>query len=190
MDMTGERLLPLPRESVWAALNDVAILKAAIPGCEDITWTSETTLEATVTAKIGPVKARFTGTVELTNLNPPEGYTISGSGKGGAAGFARGGAEITLAETADGTLLTYTVEAQVGGKLAQIGSRIVDAAARKLSDEFFTAFSEAALAAEGVEAPVAEPESDEEEKGGLPPWAWAAGLSAIVIASLLYWANR
>lgn len=189
MELTGERLIPLPRAQVWAALNNIEILKAAIPGCEAIAWTSETTLEATVMAKIGPVKARFTGLVELTNLDPPAGYTISGSGKGGAAGFARGGADITLTETDGGTLLSYKVEAQVGGKLAQIGSRIVDAAARKLSDEFFTAFS-AAVTGASAAPEAAGKDTGAEDGGGLPPWAWAAGLAAIVVASLAFWADR
>lgn len=142
MDMTGEYRIPAPRQRVWEALNDPDILKAAIPGCEDLKKVSDDELEARVRAKVGPVSATFTGKVRLSNLNPPESYTISGEGKGGAAGFARGGAEVRLAEDgADTTVLTYNAKADVGGKLAQIGSRLIQGTAKKMADDFFGRFS-------------------------------------------------
>jgi uncharacterized protein len=148
MDMTGEYRIPAPRETVWAALNDTETLKRAIPGCESIERQSETEMTATVMAKVGPVKARFTGAVTLENLNPPESYTIRGEGKGGAAGFAKGGAQVSLREDGEVTVLTYTAHADVGGKLAQLGSRLIQGTARKLADEFFGNFSREVAAAQ------------------------------------------
>ncbi|MEM7407305.1 MAG: carbon monoxide dehydrogenase subunit G [Pseudomonadota bacterium] len=138
--MTGEFELPAPREAVWAALNDPEVLKRCIPGCEAIEQRSETELDAQMSAKIGPVKSRFATSIELADVNPPESYTLIGQGKGGAAGFAKGQAKVSLAGSAAGTVLSYEVEMQVGGKLAQIGSRLVAGAARKIADQFFTAF--------------------------------------------------
>ncbi len=161
MDMSGSYEIPAPRATVWAALNDEDVLKACIPGCESITRHSETELEATVTAKVGPVKAKFTGAVTLSNLDPPNGYTISGEGKGGAAGFAKGGAKVNLEENGSGTTLFYEVNASVGGKLAQIGSRLIDSTAKKMANQFFSKFSEQASAlappAPLVTTPVVEP---------------------------------
>jgi carbon monoxide dehydrogenase subunit G len=144
MEMKGEYTIPAPRPLVWAALNDVDVLKAAIPGCDSITRLSDTEIEATVTAKVGPVKASFKGLVTLSDIDPPNGYTIRGEGKGGAAGFARGGAKVHLTDAPGGTLLSYDVDASVGGKLAQIGGRLIDSTAKKLADEFFAKFSELA----------------------------------------------
>lgn len=144
MEMKGEYRIPAPRPLVWAALNDVDVLKAAIPGCDSITRLSDTEIEATVTAKVGPVKASFKGLVTLSDIDPPNGYTIRGEGKGGAAGFARGGAKVHLTDAPGGTLLSYEVDASVGGKLAQIGGRLIDSTAKKLADEFFAKFSELA----------------------------------------------
>lgn len=141
MDMTGTYRIPAPRETVWAALNDPDVLRACIPGCESLEMTSPTEMTATVTTKIGPVKARFTGKVTLSNVNPPEGYTISGEGNGGAAGFAKGGADVRLTEEGTDTVLTYEAHAQVGGKLAQMGARLVDGVARKMADQFFADFA-------------------------------------------------
>jgi len=129
MTMTGEVQLPALRETVWQKLNDAEVLKACIPGCEELNKKSDTEFDAVAVSKIGPVKARFRGSVHLTNLDPPKGYKISGEGNGGIAGFAKGGASITLTETDGGTLLTYEVEAQIGGKLAQLGQRLVNGAA-------------------------------------------------------------
>lgn len=151
MDMTGDYLIPASRLAVWDALNDLEVLKAAIPGCDSITRLSEYEIDAVVTAKIGPVKASFKGLITLSDLDPPHGYTIRGEGKGGAAGFAKGGAIVKLVEGAEGTRLTYTVEASVGGKIAQVGGRLVTSAAKKLADEFFERFS--TLAADRDQAP-------------------------------------
>ena len=140
MDMTGEYHIPAPREDVWAALNDADVLRACIPGCEELEKTSDTTMEAKVTQKIGPVKAKFSGAVELLNINPPESYTIRGEGKGGVAGFAKGSADVRLADEDGGTRLAYEAHGEVGGKLAQLGSRLIDSTAKKLADTFFENF--------------------------------------------------
>ena len=152
MEMQGERLIEAPRQKVWDALNDVEVLKAAIPGCEEMTGSPEDGFEAVVKQKIGPVKATFKGAVSLSDVVPGESYTISGEGKGGAAGFAKGGAKVALAEQDGGTLLTYDVKASVGGKLAQLGSRLIDGAAKRLADQFFENFQEAV---EGPKEPAA-----------------------------------
>ncbi len=140
MDMTGEYHIAAPRAAVWAALNDPEVLKACIPGCDELVMTSPTTMEAKVTQKIGPVKAKFAGAVELLNIDAPTSYTIRGEGKGGVAGFAKGAADVRLTEDGGGTLLTYAARAEVGGKLAQLGSRLIDSTAKKLADAFFAAF--------------------------------------------------
>ncbi|MBL8643323.1 MAG: carbon monoxide dehydrogenase subunit G [Rhodospirillaceae bacterium] len=146
MDMKGEALIPVPRLAVWDALNDLDVLKAAIPGCDTIARLSPTEIEATVTTKIGPVKASFKGLVTLSDIDPPNGYTIRGEGKGGAAGFAKGGAKVKLADAPGGTVLSYEVDAAVGGKLAQIGARLIDSTAKKLADDFFAKFGQLAAA--------------------------------------------
>ena len=140
MEMNGERRIPAPREEVWRRLNDAETLKECIPGCQSIDKLSDTEFTAKVRAKVGPVSANFAGKVTLSDLDPPAGYTISGEGSGGVAGFAKGGAKVTLDEEGDETVLRYAVQAQVGGKLAQIGSRLIDATARKLADQFFSKF--------------------------------------------------
>ncbi|MEM9732940.1 MAG: carbon monoxide dehydrogenase subunit G [Pseudomonadota bacterium] len=141
MEMNGSHTIPADRQTVWAALNDPDVLRACIPGCKELEMQSPTDMTATVVTKIGPVKATFKGAVKLENLNPPESYTIAGEGKGGIAGFAKGGADVTLGETEEGTVLAYTVDAKVGGKIAQLGSRLIDSTAKKLAEEFFTNFS-------------------------------------------------
>ncbi|NNE25116.1 MAG: carbon monoxide dehydrogenase subunit G [Rhizobiales bacterium] len=141
MKMSGEQLIPASREAVWAALNDPVILKQSIAGCTHLDKKSATEFAAKVTAKVGPVKANFTGDVKLSKLKPPQSYVISGQGKGGAAGFAKGGATVKLEERDSHTLLTYDVDAQVGGKLAQIGSRLIQSTARKMADDFFKKFA-------------------------------------------------
>lgn len=146
MKLSDERRIAAPREKVWAGLNDPAVLQKSIPGCEDLEKVSETEFNATVSAKVGPVKAKFKGAVQLSDLNPPESYRISGEGKGGAAGFAKGGATIHLTEDGDGTIMRYEVDADVGGKLAQIGGRLIEGTSKKLAGEFFDNF-EAALGA-------------------------------------------
>jgi carbon monoxide dehydrogenase subunit G len=144
MDMTGEYRIAAPRETVWAALNDPDVLRSCIAGCETLDKTSDTGFTAKVKAKVGPVSASFSGKVNLTDIDPPKGYRIVGEGTGGAAGFAKGGATVALAEDGpDATVLTYTAEAQVGGKLAQIGSRLIQGTAKKMADDFFAKFAEA-----------------------------------------------
>ncbi|MCF3639208.1 carbon monoxide dehydrogenase subunit G [Rhizobium sp. TRM95111] len=137
MDMVGEERIKAPRDIVWAALNDPDVLRDCIPGCQSLTMKSPTELEAVVKIKIGPVSATFTGEVTLSNLNPPESYTIAGEGKGGIAGFAKGGADVKLTPDGDETILSYDVKAQIGGKLAQLGSRLIDSTSKKLAAQFF-----------------------------------------------------
>jgi uncharacterized protein len=143
MTMAGEQILAAPQDKVWAALNDTEVLKACIPGCETLERLSPTEFTAVATNKIGPVKARFKGKVHLTDLDPPNGYKISGEGDGGIAGFAKGGAVVVLTPKDGGTLLTYNVEAQIGGKLAQLGQRLINGVAKKLADDFFVKFAAA-----------------------------------------------
>jgi carbon monoxide dehydrogenase subunit G len=140
MEMTGERRIPAPRQRVWERLNDPETLKQCIPGCENIQRVSDTEFTATLKAKVGPVSATFNGKVTLSDLDPPAGYTITGEGTGGVAGFAKGGAKVTLEEEGGETVLRYGAQGQVGGKLAQIGSRLIDATARKMANDFFSRF--------------------------------------------------
>jgi carbon monoxide dehydrogenase subunit G len=156
MDMSGERLIEAPRVKVWEALNDPEILKACIPGCETIEKLSETEMKATASIKLGPIAARFAGKVRLSDLDPPNGYTISGEGQGGAAGFAQGGAKVALWDAAGVTRLTYEVNAQVGGKMAQLGSRLIDSTAKQYAETFFSKFS-ALVAPPPAAAPTTEP---------------------------------
>jgi carbon monoxide dehydrogenase subunit G len=208
MEMAGEYRIPAARQKVWEALNDPEVLKAAIPGCDELVKRSETELEAKVTAKVGPVKARFGGTVTLADLNPPESYTISGQGAGGAAGFAKGGASVHLSEDGAATVLRYEAKAEVGGKLAQIGSRLIQGTAKKMADDFFGNFSrivaerEAPPAVVAPElAPAAPPEAAAPPRPAPPPmppplpgvparrglaqspWVW---LAAIIVLLLLF----
>ena len=187
MEMTGERRIPAPRQKVWDALNDPEILKQCIAGCESLDKTSDTEFGARVTSRVGPVTAKFTGKVELSDVDPPNGYTISGEGQGGVAGFAKGGAKVQLADDGDGTLLTYEANGTVGGKLAQIGSRLIDSTARKMADDFFDKFAEAVGGAEPeetvdapAEAPAPQPKSE-----GLSPAVWIGGLVAIAVIVLV-----
>ena len=143
MTMSGEQQLTASREKVWAALINPEVLKACIPGCETLDVTGENEFSAVATNKIGPVKARFKGKVRLTDLDPPNAYKISGEGDGGIAGFAKGGATVSLSDKDGGTLLSYNVEAQIGGKLAQLGQRLINGSAKKLADEFFANFAKA-----------------------------------------------
>lgn len=143
MDMTGEQIVPAPQDRTWEALNDLDVLKACIPGCEAIEPISENEYNVTMLAKVGPVSARFKGKLTLSDIRPPTSYALGFEGQGGVAGFAKGGAEVKLAPEADGaqTRLSYAVKASVGGKLAQIGSRLIDGAARKLAEQFFANFN-------------------------------------------------
>jgi carbon monoxide dehydrogenase subunit G len=140
MTMNGEVALPATRETVWQKLNDPEVLKVCIPGCQALERTSETGFAATAKVKVGPVSATFKGNVELSDLNPPNSYRISGAGEGGVAGFAKGGAKVSLSDAPEGCILRYDVEANVGGKLAQLGGRLIDGVAKKMADQFFTNF--------------------------------------------------
>jgi len=197
MDMTGEFVIPAPRRKVWDALNDPEILKQCIPGCEEINKLSDTEMTAKVTLRVGPVSAKFGGKVTLSDLDPPNGYKITGEGSGGAAGFAKGGATVKLLDEGAGTKLSYVVEANVGGKLAQIGSRLIDATSRKMADEFFQRFAAivggpapAAAAAGAPAAPSAVPSAPAPEKGRLAPAYWVVGLAVIVIILLYFFVGR
>ncbi len=194
MDLSGEYRIPADREAVWRALNDPEVLKQCIPGCEELEKVSDTEFTAKVTSKVGPVRAKFKGKVTLSELDPPKSYKISGEGQGGAAGFARGGATVSLAEDGGVTVLSYTADAQVGGKLAQIGSRLIAGTARKLADEFFTSFVEtvapgAAVAAEeaapaATAAPAAAPAA-----GGMSPMVWVGGVVVVIVVLLFVFAG-
>jgi uncharacterized protein len=147
MTMAGEVQLPANRETVWTMLNDPEVLKACIPGCEQLEMNANNEFQAIATIKVGPVKARWKGKVRLSDLDPPNSYRISGEGEGGVAGFAKGGAQVSLADKDGGTLLSYNVEAQIGGKLAQLGQRLINSAAKKTADDFFLRFGAAVAAA-------------------------------------------
>lgn len=166
MDMTGERHIDLPRAVVWEALNDADVLGPCIPGCQSITKTSNTGFTASVVVKVGPVKARFSGSVELTDIVPLVSYALNGQGEGGVAGFAKGGAKVQLTDAGNGTLLTYAVAANVGGKLAQIGGRLINSTAAKLADQFFTNFG--AFVAERAGAEAEEPSFPQSSVEALP----------------------
>ena len=142
MEMTGERHIAAPRQRVWEALNDPAVLQAAIPGCESVERTGDDSFQARVSLKLGPMSAKFGGKVTLSNVNPPASYTISGEGQGGAMGFAKGGADVALEEAGpNATILRYNVKAQVGGKMAQLGARLIDSTAKSMADQFFDRFA-------------------------------------------------
>ena len=153
MTMTGDYVLPADRQTVWNALNDAEILKACIPGCESFEKVGDNQYAAVALAKVGPVKARFKGQVALLELDPPNGYRIAGEGQGGVAGFAKGGAVVRLEDAEGGTRLSYDVEAQIGGKLAQIGQRLINSAAKKIADDFFARFAKAVNPNTEVPAP-------------------------------------
>ena len=143
MEMTGEQLIPVPQAEVWRGLNDPEVLKVCIPGCEMLDMNSENEFQAIASLKIGPVKARWKGKVRLLDLDPPNSYRIVGEGEGGVAGFAKGNAKVSLSDKDGGTLLSYDVEAQIGGKLAQLGQRLINSAAKKTADDFFVKFAAA-----------------------------------------------
>jgi carbon monoxide dehydrogenase subunit G len=156
MEIKGEYRIPAPRQKVWEALNDPEILKQTIPGCDELVKLSDTEMNGKVTAKVGPVSAKFAGKVTLSDIKAPESYTISGEGQGGVAGFAKGGAKVSLAEDGpNATVLTYVADAQVGGKLAQIGSRLIQSTATVMANQFFGRFAEAVAQSNPASAPAA-----------------------------------
>lgn len=193
MDFTGRYFIPTSPDAVWAALNDPEVLKKCIPGCEDLSRTDPTHFAAKATLKIGPVKATFKAGIEQSELDPPRRCILKGEGQGGVAGFARGEAEVLLIPQQNGTTLAYSAKATIGGKLAQIGQRLIDGAAKQLADEFFSRFASTV-----VPAPVPESVPDLEEsptqhehppgptpaaagkREGLAPEIWVVGLIAII----------
>ena len=181
MDMTGEYIIAAPRQKVWEALNDPKILKQCIPGCEEMQKISPTEFTAKVNVKVGPVSARFGGKVQLLDLDPPNGCRISGEGSGGIAGSAKGGATVKLVDAPGGTKLSYSIEAQVGGKLAQIGSRLIDGTARKYAKDFFSRF--AAIVAQGH---ATLPSAGRRQ----PPALWVAILAVLLVAGVVYFFTR
>ncbi|MFQ5936480.1 MAG: carbon monoxide dehydrogenase subunit G [Acidiferrobacterales bacterium] len=188
MDITGEFRIPASRQRVWNALNDPDALRASIPGCQSIEKLSDTQFAAKMLSKVGPVKAKFNTKLTLSKLNPPESYTLTGEGQGGVAGFAKGGADVTLSEDGTQTVLHYSARVQVGGKLAQVGSRLLDGTARKLADEFFTNLV-AHLGGKTPPppaAPAALPTTSTTPSLRHRLWLWATAL--IVLIALLAWA--
>jgi carbon monoxide dehydrogenase subunit G len=184
VDISGEQRIPAPQTVVWDALNDPEALKASISGCESVEKVSDTQFTARVVMAIGPVKAKFNGDVTLSDIDAPNGYTITGKGSGGAAGFGKGSAKVSLSPDGDGTILRYSANASVGGKLAQIGQRLVDSAARKMADEFFTNFT-AYLTAKGAasSAPAAAPAAAGATQAPTPAEAAAAAAPAPTVSN-------
>jgi carbon monoxide dehydrogenase subunit G len=195
MEFTGRYLVPASVDATWAALNNPEILKACIPGCEQMTRTDPTHFDATAALKIGPVKATFRAKVELADLDPPHRCILKGEGQGGVAGFARGEADVVLTPDAGGTILTYNAKAAIGGKLAQIGQRLIDGAAKQIADDFFTRFSAAvaAIPSEPVReaaphptpAPPPSAPADSDDRSGIGPEIWVVGLIAVIVILLL-----
>lgn len=198
MDFSGRYVIPAPADAVWAALNDPVILKFCIPGCEHIEKTSPNDFAATATLRIGPVKAKFRGKVSLGDLDPPHRCRLSGEGQGGVAGFAKGDAQVILEPEGGNTVLTYTARATVGGKLAQVGQRLIDGAAKQIADDFFKRFVQALTAAHPAPILVPDPEvargptaftlladSSRAQRDGLAPEIWVVGLIGVVVILLL-----
>lgn len=190
MDMNGSQRIEVPRDQVYAALNDVEVLRQSIPGCDSIEKISATEMNAQVTLRIGPVKATFAGKMSLSELDPPNGYTITGEGSGGMAGFAKAGVKVRLDPDGEATVLNYTVNAEIGGKIAQLGARLIDGTAKKFAADFFERFSE--IAAPSV--PVAEAATNESPAADDDPeetqtkkswWGKLVGKSSAAIVMLL-----
>jgi carbon monoxide dehydrogenase subunit G len=198
MEMNGSRTVPADIETTWRALNDPEVLKACIPGCESVERVSDNEYRLTMTARVGPVSARFTGRIVLADIVAPTSYTLSFEGQGGAAGFAKGEARVTLTANEPGTRIDYQVKSQVGGKLAQIGSRLVDGAAAKVADDFFARFVDrfgkpAALDADATDlSGVAVPESTSSQiRAALRTMSVRLALAAAIIAVMaIYWFTR
>ena len=187
MDMTNSVILPSPQTRVWEALNDPAILKQCINGCESIEQTGENEYKVAMTVAIGPVKAKFKGNLRLSDIDPPNAYTLAFDGQGGVAGFGKGSAKVTLTPNGEGTRLAYTVSAQVGGKIAQLGSRLIDGVSKKMAEDFFEAFRVAIAppAAAAAEAVTAEPGPGAASAAVPRHWRWL--LVAAAVAAILTW---
>lgn len=185
MKMDGTKIIKASRQDVWNALNDPEKLKLAIPGAEKVEKKDDNNLTATVKTKIGPISAKFSGNITLSNMNPPISYTLTGEGTGGAAGFAKGTANVELEESQEGTLLKYTVDANVGGKLAQIGQRLIDTTANKLADDFFGKFND--ILDENSEELKNESEGSTAANNGISQMSWIAILIILTSISLLFW---
>ena len=198
MEMTGEQLVPAPQQAVWDALNDPQMLKACVPGCESIEPAGENAYQVLMVARVGPVSAKFKGKLSLSDIRAPQSYSLAFEGQGGAAGFAKGGAQVRLSPKDSGTVLAYDVKASVGGKLAQIGSRLVDAAAKKIADDFFRNFNEKVAAQHGSEDTTVILPKDGEDRPAAEPGdrqlpalsnttlaLFAAGVLAVVIFALV-----
>ena len=189
MELSNTRIVPAPPPAVWAALNDPAILKECLPGCESLERAGDNAFQAVMATRVGPVSARFTGRVTMSDVDPPNAYTLHFEGQGGAAGFARGEARVTLAPEGDGqTSLHYAAKAQVGGKLAQIGSRLVDGAAAKMTEDFFIRFAER-VGAPAAEAPAtgSAPPTTLAPPGGSAWIRYAAIVAIVIVLIALYW---
>lgn len=193
MDMQGSRQLAVTQQQAWDALNDPAVLKACIPGCDKVEPTGENQYAIGMALKIGPVSAKFTGKITLTDINPPASYKLSFDGQGGVAGFGKGSAAVTLVPNADGCELSYTVQASVGGKVAQLGQRLIDGAAKSMAEDFFKRFDEEmqrqhpeSYAAKAVMGGVTEATGS--GAGGVPAWVWVVG--AVVVAAAAFWLLR
>lgn len=188
MDLTGEYTIPATRQEVWDALNDTEVLKLCVPGCDEMEKVSDTEFVAKITAKIGAVRAKLKGKVVLSEIDAPNGYTMTGSGQGGVAGFAKGGAKVMLSDApGGGTLLKYEARAELGGKLAAVGSRVIQGVAKKMADDFFGAFARH-LSGEVEEVPAAKvatkgaasPASATSEGSGMPDWLKSALVHSII----------
>lgn len=188
MELKGERLLPAPIDTVWAGLNDPEVLKACIAGCESLERTGDDAFQALVAVRVGPVAAKFKGNLKMTDVKPPTSYTIHFDGQGGVAGFGKGSADVQLASEGGGTKLSYVARAQVGGKMAQVGSRLIDAAAGKITEDFFAAF-EAKVAPPPAEGGVSVAEAaPAAAAGGHKTVVWI--VAAVVIIAAIYFLTR
>jgi carbon monoxide dehydrogenase subunit G len=211
MELTGEQILPLPRERVWAALNDPEILKASVPGCESFERLDDNQFQMVMAASVGPIKARFKGKMVLTDLQPPQSYSMTFEGSGGAAGFGKGGAHVDLLTDSRGTRLVYRSHAQVGGRLAQVGARLIDGVARKMAEDFFGRFTNAVVGPQPAAAASAAPLSKDAEPNAATPsgdacaaaqgaaaaapaasvagaknWTWALGVVVVLALIAVY----
>lgn len=206
MELTGEQILPLPRERVWAALNDPEILKASVPGCESFERVDDNQFQMVMAASVGPIKARFKGKMMLTDLQPPQSYSMTFEGSGGAAGFGKGGAHVDLLTDSAGTRLVYRSHAQVGGRLAQVGARLIDGVARKMAEDFFGRFTaavvgpqeqvavdDAAMPADNASGPATTHSSSSAPSSAQPArsaggktWTWALGLVVVIALIAVY----